>query len=165
MKKSSTIQSFRFGKNGVGIALANGQTLPVSEQLLLLLAKSTGFSSVQQLVLNGVGATISYEEIAVKAGQQVVQNGKVVLDSTGNPRTFTKDHTRYNNISISLSQAALIAANVGSQLAAMFSVPVAPTPKTISEGSGDDEGMQQQEPMQVAQPAEGILDENMQPGG
>jgi len=128
MKIQSTIASFRFGKNGCGILLANGQTIPVSEQLLDILAKSTGFSARQQLVLNGIGATITVEKVDVKQGQQVLDNnGKIVLNkASGQPLLYSKDHTRYNNITIALSQVALIAANVGAQLASMFVLPTAP---------------------------------------
>lgn len=119
-QKTSQIRAFHASKNGFGIVLVNGTTVPISELLLGILAKSNGFSSINGLLRNGVGATITYDEVDIKAGDSMG------TDFRGNPRInmrernadgtpnqfyntnqYSTDHTRYDNIGIELSQKAL----------------------------------------------------------
>lgn len=62
------------------------------------LARNAGCGSLQQLVLMQRGATLSFDEKAVKAGETWVNT------KTGETGTYTKDHVRVTNTRINLSE-------------------------------------------------------------
>jgi hypothetical protein len=126
---SSKTQSF--------VVSSGNQVVIVGESLMKNIAQSNGLS-LGSLLRSLKSSTIDADIVSVLKGEQARDSrNNVALDKMGNPIIYNKDHTRYQNISFTLSESRLkdieIAEAIGSAMSMAYAMPSLPTP-TLSEG-------------------------------
>ena len=176
-KKQGTISGVRFGKQGIGITLTNGTVVPISEQLLSSIAKGIGCANLQSFCRIAAGCSITYDEVQVEVGDSLGRNrkGELILNTNKNSPMYGTNfygtaHTRYNNITIAMSQQALMlqlqADAYGTALANMLVQANAGLPKASelpavpTEGTEVAESAEVQEPELVQEPETPVMEES-----
>ena len=88
----------------------NGSAFSFTQAQLENLATQAGYTT-KQLIRNCKGAKLTFDMKAVKAGETYV------VRTTGEEKTYTKDHVRFNNYTIELDQAKALNLDIADAMA------------------------------------------------